>query len=155
MEEAIFDIPQDAGYTERPVYAYLEGSNEAGAVCKYGTIVLRLRDLTECSTFTLGDSNDATLTAQFPRLAPVPLTSPSIVAVSSKARSKRNNILIADSAAEASEQYGGYVEVQIHDELARGNLVEIVYLEGGQPSQQVLELAEPYCLVRAVAAYEV
>jgi hypothetical protein len=154
VEKAIFDIPQDAGYTERPVYAYLEGSDEAGAVRKYGTIVLRLRDLTDCSTFTLGDSNDATLTARFPRLAPIPLTSPSLLAASSKTPSKRNNILIADSVAEACEQCSGYVELQIHDELDRRNLVEIVYLDGGQPSQEVLELAEPYCRVRSVAGYD-
>jgi hypothetical protein len=124
-------------------------------VCKYGTIVLRLRDLTECSTFTLGDSNDAAVTAEFPRLAPVPLTSPSLLATSSKTPSKRNNILIADGVAEACEQYGGYVEVQIDDELRRENLVEIDYLEGGQPSQEVLGLAKPYCPVRSVAGYDI
>lgn len=117
--------------------------------------MLRLRDLTDCSTFTLGDSNDATLTARFPRLAPIPLTSPSILAASSKTPSKGNNILIAASAAEACEQYGGYVEVQVHDGLAREHLVEIVYLEGGQPCPEVLELAKMYCPVRSVAGYDV
>ena len=93
VEKAIFDIRLTADHSERPIYGYLEGSDEAGCLRGYGLIVLRLRDVTECSTFTLGDSNDATVTAEFPRLAPAPLTSPSILAASPKVSSKQNNIL--------------------------------------------------------------
>src|ERR1700730_8440556 len=42
VEREVLDIPEEAPACDRPVSGYLEGSDEAGSITKYGLIVLEL-----------------------------------------------------------------------------------------------------------------
>jgi hypothetical protein len=145
-EKRIFGIPLDAAPDQRPIYCYLEGSDEAGAIASYGSIVVGFHErIKSRATFVLGDSRDATLLA--PVFSPVPLLDPSIDAFSNT----RRDLLHAASLAEACADQYRYAEVQVHGGLSATDITRVIYTRGAKPSREATELLrvaglEPTCL---------
>jgi hypothetical protein len=147
-EYRIFGIEHGAPASERLIYCYLEGSDEAGALAQqYGAIVVGFHDrLRANATFVLGDTRDATLMT--PVFAPVPLLDPSIDAFSNSKR----GLLSAQTMAETCADDYGYAEVQIHAGLLASDITRVVYTRGTQPSEHALELLGRYGLKPHCAA---
>lgn len=136
-EERIFGIDLNARPDERPIYCYLEGSDESGSVASYGSIIVGFRHRVKPrATFVLGDTRDATLMA--PVFSPVPLLAPSIEAVSNT----RKDLLRAATLADACANGYGYAEVQIHSGLSVEDIGRVVYTRGTKPSGRAQELLQ-------------
>jgi hypothetical protein len=131
----IFGIELDAPPEERPTYGYLEGSDEAGDVSGYGTIVIGLHDcVRESGTFVLGDTRDSNIFGAV--FAPVPLLAPSIAAFSNM----RDGLLNARTLADACHGDYRYAEVQIHGGLSSRAIARVVYTRGTKPSPRAGQL---------------
>ena len=134
-ELRIFGIELDAPGDERPIYGYLEGSDESCAVRSFGPIVLGLHaSVRRRATFVLGDTRDSTLVS--PVFAPVPLLSPRIDAVANT----KKDLLQAQTLADACEGGYRYAEVQVHCGLSIHEITRVVYTGGVGPSERAEEL---------------
>jgi hypothetical protein len=142
-ELKIFGIELNAPPSDRPIYGYLEGSNESGALAsQYGPIVVMLDEGVRArATFLLGDSHDAN--AGVTVCAPVPLLTPSIEAFSNFKR----NLFEARTLAEACADGYGYAEVQIHGGLCANEIARIVYTRGTRPSAEAARFLEERWLI--------
>lgn len=133
-EERIFGIEVSAPPDTRPVYCYLEGSDEAGAITSYGPILLAFHHTVRSrATFVLGDTRDATLMAAV--FAPVPLLDPSIDAFSNA----QKNLLDAQVLADACAGGYRYAEVQVHDGLSAADISRVVYTRGVAASPEAAD----------------
>jgi hypothetical protein len=140
LEHTVLGIPPDARPEDRPVYGYLEGSNEAGLVQQYGPFVLVLRgSVRHRATVTVGDSLDL-VSAPFlndPSFIPSPLDAPAITAVPLRTGTPHGSAPLDPlgwSLGQASVH--GYAEVQIYGGLALSDVEQVVGTLGHQPSPQ-------------------
>ncbi len=135
----IFGIELDAPAEERPIYGYLEGSDESGDVSDYGTIVIGFDDcVRENATFVLGDTRDSNILGAV--FAPVPLAAPAIEAFSNM----RERLLEASTLADACHGNYRYAEVQIHGGLTSGAIARVVYTCGTRPSPRASQLLDEH-----------
>jgi hypothetical protein len=133
-EFRIFGIDPNAPPDERPIYGYLEGSDESGAVAGYGIVVGFHDCVRDKVTFVLGDTRDSNLMGAV--FSPVPVLAPSIEAFSIM----RDGLLDARTLADACHGEYGYAEVQIHGGLTSKAIARVVYTRGTEPSPRATEL---------------
>ncbi len=145
VEDQIFGIPRSADAEARPIYGYLEGSDEQNALPQWGPVVLVVdHSVRERATFILGDSVDSTIQGRHPLLAPEPLQAPCLLAASSS-----QNVLQAATLADACSQHGRYAEVQIYRGLDRDDIARVICIAGWQPSAESARLLNAYGLAVA------
>jgi hypothetical protein len=146
-ELRIFGIELSAAPDERPIYGYLEGSDESGAVSEYGPIVAGFHDrVRENATFVLGDTRDSNIMG--PVFAPVPVLAPSIESCSNM----RDGLLDARTLADACHGGYRYAEVQVHGGLTSKAIARVVYTSGTQPSPRARQLLADHGLEPVLVA---
>ena len=134
VEQQIFGIALDAPASSRPISGYLRGSDETGAVRKYGPIVLELGEhMRSRAWLLLGDLVDTPQLGGGQVLAPRPLLEPTI-----EAASGRYDVASATALADACGPHR-YAEVLIFDGLCSTDVVSVAYAEGG-PSDELSDL---------------
>jgi hypothetical protein len=132
VELEVLGVPEDAPASDRPVSAYLAGSDEAGAIATYGSIVLELDPRPRrCALFLLGDLIDTPTLGLGPALVPQPLLRPSMAAASG-----RRDLASAETLADACGAHR-YAEVLIFERVTPGDVSTITYTKGEQPSAEV------------------
>lgn len=134
VEEQILGIALNAPASSRPISGYLRGSDETGAVTRYGPIVLELGEhVRSRAWFLLGDLVDTPQLGGGQVLAPRPLLKPTI-----EAASGRYDVASAASLADACGPHR-YAEVLIFDGLSPTDVVSVTYTER-PPTQELGEL---------------
>jgi hypothetical protein len=136
VENSILGIPLDASPGGRPVSAYLEGSDETGAITTYGGIVLELVDLRARSWFLLGDLVDTPTLGGGQVICPRPLEKPTI-----EAASAWRDVASAKSMADVCLPHR-YAEVLVFDGLTVAEVAKVTYPHGLCPSEEARKLIE-------------
>jgi len=135
VERSILGIPVDAAPDSRPVSAYLEGSDETGAITTYGDIVLHLVDDVRLrSWFLLGDLVDTPTLGAGEVICPRPLEEPTI-----EAASGWRDVASAKSMADVCLPHR-YAEVLVFDGLSVADVATVTYPEALSPSEVARKL---------------
>jgi hypothetical protein len=131
VEQTTLGIPTLAVARHRPVYGYCTGSLEGEPnLVQYGDAVLRLRRTVNArATFTCGDSLDeCAMLSGHPPFCPQPLRRPTTLALDG-----RFDILEAAPDLWAATSCG-YIEAQVHGNVAPADVEEVVFTRGVTPS---------------------
>jgi hypothetical protein len=136
VEHTVLGIPVGARPGDRPIYGYLEGSDELGLIRQYGDVVLRLRsDVRARTTFTFGDTLDAaTALSPSPPFAPSPLLRPHVLSLDST-----RDVLASPLAHRAVDARYGYIEAQIHGGVRLSDVYEVVFTLNIDPGRSIKE----------------
>jgi hypothetical protein len=127
----------------RPVYGYVEGSDERHpALQQYGPVVLVLKpEVGLRASLTLGDSLDLAVAPQFPDpcFFPEPVLDPGLGAFPLTPRG--NDPLAASELHEASPH--PYAEVQVFGGIRLADVREVVCTMGYSPPRSTMEQLDP------------
>ena len=144
LEHTLLGVPPSAAPLYRPVYAYLEGSDEAASLPQYGEVILTLKKaVRQRSTISMCDSLDTANSPLFPDpiFYPSPLTAlspycvPALIGAPSptgQAQALPLDILQCSTVADTSLQR--YAEVQIFGRISLDDVSEVRYTMGTAPS---------------------
>jgi len=137
IEHTVLGVPPSCRPSDRPVYGYLSGSDEAGMLGQYGDVVVRLkRSVRPRSRFVIGDSLDHTIThASPPVFAPEPVDRPSLLALIAPI-----DPLDCPSLADASPLPYRYAEAQIYGGVRLSDVEEFVFTLGTRPDANTQNL---------------
>jgi hypothetical protein len=122
-ESALFGIGYGADARRRPIYGYLQGSEE-DALYDFGPVVLHLSSsVAERTTVTIGDTLWQTDNGTLPCLAPTPLADPTDAALHTD-----SDFAGATTIAETTP--AGYSEAQIHGGVELADIESVTFLFG-------------------------
>ncbi len=132
-ERALWGIPDQAGWEERPIYGFLHSHPDAmhpdapQALRQYGGVTVKLSDaMRPRSTFTGGDSLDRTRWGDFPNLAPASVLHPNILAISEHMGDVLE-ITNADALVRSAESNVSYIEAQYFGPVTVKEIVEVIF----------------------------
>lgn len=134
VERTALGIPTLAVARHRPVYGYCTGSLECEPnLIQYGDAVLRLRRTVNArATFTCGDSLDeCAMLSGHPPFCPQPLRRPTTLALDGR----YDVVSVAPDLWAATSC--GYIEAQVHGNVAPEHVAEVVFTRGAAPSSRV------------------
>jgi hypothetical protein len=136
VEHTVLGVPVAARPSDRPIYGYLQGTDELGLIRQYGDVALRLRaDVRARTTFTFGDTLDAsTALSPTPPFAPSPLLRPDVLSLDST-----RDVLASPLAHQAVDPRYGYIEAQIHGGLRPSDVYEAVFTLNIDPDRPMQE----------------
>lgn len=123
----------------RPISAYLEGSDESGAITTYGPIILELHPkVRDRCWFVLGDLvDDVTKAFDSEVFCPARLTAPAIIAAHLD-RDIATPKALADACGDLR-----YAEVLLVDGLVPSDVAVVLYPHDLQPDATVVQLLPP------------
>lgn len=131
-ERRVLGTPEDAPASDRPVSGYLGGSDEDGAIARYGLVVLELDPgVRSRALFMLGDFIDTPIRTLGETFVPQPLNQPSMEAASGK-----TNLVSAATLADACGPHR-YAEALVFGGVTTNDVRSILYTQGEQPSAEV------------------
>jgi hypothetical protein len=132
VETTVLNVPPATAAGDRPVYGYLSGSSETGAIEQWASVVLGLRPIVvERVTFVLGDTINGTLQGNRPAFAPARLTDPNLLATAVD-----RNVLTSSSMAAACYEGFGYAEAHVYGRVPTGDVARAVFT-GAPPSAEL------------------
>jgi hypothetical protein len=136
VEHEILDVGIDWPASTRPVSGYLEGSDEAGPISTYGSIVLELDARVRSSTwFLLGGLVDTPTLGFGETVVPSPILHPSITAASG-----RQDAATAKALADVCGPRR-YAEALIYGGVTPDDLTRVTYTQGLRPSDEVFSFS--------------
>lgn len=136
-EWEVLGLSEDTPASKRPVSGYLKGSDETGAITRYGPIILELDpSVRSRALFLLGDLIDTAAFTGGQTFVPQSVTQPSIDAASGKW-----NLVSAADLADACGPHR-YAEVLVFGGVTTSDLTRIIYTQGQQPSADVRDFEQ-------------
>jgi hypothetical protein len=135
-ESIVLGITATAVASQRPIYGYLQGADEAqNELNGYGSIQLVLADaLVERATIVLGDSLGSTFCGGHPAFAPAPLGDPSLLC----SYAGEVDIRAAAELAAIVDPCFPYAELQIYGGLEPRDISFITFSQNKLPKQATM-----------------
>lgn len=135
VEATVLGLRQSAAASERPIYGYLQGTDEAhNALNAYGSVLLVLaEELIDRATIVFGDSIGSTFQGGNATFAPTPVGDPTLLCTFASA-----DLYSVNNLAEAVDPGYPYAELQIYGGLRPRDISFVTFCGNRAPDQTTM-----------------